>query len=65
MFAFALAGHTTITAVNILEAILFETESSAARFLAEQGITRQDILNLIAHGNGWHPVQKVIANREV
>jgi Glyoxalase superfamily protein/Clp amino terminal domain, pathogenicity island component len=51
-------GHSTITGANILEAILFETESPAARFLAEQGITRQDILNLIAHGKGWYHVQQ-------
>lgn len=51
-------GHSTITGVNILEALLFETESPAARFLAEHGITRQDILNLIAHGNGWRRGQE-------
>lgn len=51
-------GHSTITGVNILEALLFETESPAARFLAEHEITRQDILNLIAHGNGWRRGQE-------
>jgi Glyoxalase superfamily protein/Clp amino terminal domain, pathogenicity island component len=51
-------GHSTITGTNILEAILFETESPAARFLAEHGITRQDILNLIAHGNRWRRGQE-------
>jgi glyoxalase superfamily protein/ClpA/ClpB-like protein len=51
-------GHSTITGANILEAILFETESPAARFLAEQGITRQDIFNLIDHGNEWHRIQE-------
>jgi hypothetical protein len=51
-------GHTTIAGANILEAISFETESPAARFLAEQGITRQEILNLIAVGKRWrHYVQ--------
>jgi ATP-dependent Clp protease ATP-binding subunit ClpA len=53
-------GHSTITGTNILEAILFETESPAARFLAEQGITRQDILNLIAHGKAWHRGQEFV-----
>jgi hypothetical protein len=34
-------AHSTITGENIHEAILFETETPAAWFLAEQGITRQ------------------------
>ena len=50
--------HSTVTGVNVLEALLFETESPAARFLAEQRITRQDILNLLAHGKGWYRVQQ-------
>jgi Glyoxalase superfamily protein/Clp amino terminal domain, pathogenicity island component len=53
-------GHSTITGANILEAILFETESPAARLLAEQGITRQDILNLLAHGRGWFHLQQYV-----
>ena len=51
-------GPSTITGLNILEALLFETESPAARFLTEQGITRQGILNLIVHGKGWYHVQE-------
>jgi GTP:adenosylcobinamide-phosphate guanylyltransferase len=53
-------GHSTITGANILEAISFETQSPAARLLAEQGITRRDILNLIAHGKGWYRVQQSV-----
>jgi hypothetical protein len=44
-------GHPTITGENILEAILFETESPAGWFLAEQKITRQffALIALIPH----------------
>jgi hypothetical protein len=45
-------GHSTITGENILEAILFETESPAGRFLAEQKITRQ-FFALIPHARRW------------
>ena len=53
-------GHSTITGLSILEAILSETESPAARFLSEQGITRQDVFNLIAHGNQWRRGQEFV-----
>jgi Glyoxalase superfamily protein/Clp amino terminal domain, pathogenicity island component len=45
-------AHSTITGENILEAILFETETPAAWFLAEQGITRQ-FFALIPHARRW------------
>lgn len=45
-------GQSNITGENILEAILFETESPAARFLVEQGITRQ-FFALIPHAREW------------
>jgi hypothetical protein len=53
-------GHSIVTGANILEAIFFETESPAARLLAEQGMTRQDILNLITHGKGWRYMQQLL-----
>jgi Glyoxalase superfamily protein/Clp amino terminal domain, pathogenicity island component len=56
-------GRSIVTGANILEAILFETESPAARLLAEQGMTRQDILNLIAHGKGWRYMQQLLEGR--
>ncbi len=45
-------GQSNITGENILEAILFETESPAARFLVEQGITRL-FFALIPHAREW------------
>jgi ATP-dependent Clp protease ATP-binding subunit ClpA len=38
------AGRSTVTGVDTLEAIFYETESPAARLLAEQGITYQQLL---------------------
>jgi hypothetical protein len=56
-------GRSSVTGSNILEAIFFETESPSARLLAEQGMTRQDILNLITHGKGWHYMQQLLESR--
>jgi glyoxalase superfamily protein/ClpA/ClpB-like protein len=50
-------GQSSITGENILEAILFETESPAARLLAEQGITRQ-FFALIPHARRWDRMLK-------
>jgi ATP-dependent Clp protease ATP-binding subunit ClpA len=44
--------QSNITGENILEAILFESESPAARFLVDQGITRQ-FFALIPHAREW------------
>jgi ATP-dependent Clp protease ATP-binding subunit ClpA len=44
-----------VTGANILEAMLIETDSQAARLLSEQKI---DISNLIARGKGWHYVRQ-------
>jgi Glyoxalase superfamily protein/Clp amino terminal domain, pathogenicity island component len=52
-------GLSTVTGANILEAIFFETQSPAARLLGEQGMTRQDLLNIIAHGRGWHYMKQL------
>ena len=50
-------GQSNITGENILEAILFETESPAARLLVEQGITRQ-FFALIPHAREWDRMWK-------
>ena len=57
-------GCSTITGANTLEAIFFETQSPAARLLGEQGMTRQDLLNLIAHGKGWHYMNQLLEGKD-
>ncbi|SMR71839.1 Clp amino terminal domain-containing protein, pathogenicity island component [Aliiroseovarius halocynthiae] len=44
------SGRTEVTGANVLVAIFAERESNAAYFLLEQGITRYDAVNFIAHG---------------
>ena len=44
------AGRQQVTAANVLVAIFSETESHARLFLTEQGMTRLDAVNFIAHG---------------
>lgn len=39
------SGGSTVTGADTLEAIFYETQSPAARFLAEQGITYQRLLD--------------------
>jgi hypothetical protein len=39
------AGRSKVTSADTLKAIFYETQSPAARFLAEQGITYQQLLN--------------------
>ncbi|MHC2283060.1 ATP-dependent Clp protease ATP-binding subunit ClpA [Bradyrhizobium diazoefficiens] len=39
------SGGSTVTGADTLEAIFCETQSPAARFLAEQGITYQRLLD--------------------
>jgi hypothetical protein len=46
-------GRSTVTGADILEAIFYETESPAARFLGEQGITYQQLLPSIL--TRWKP----------
>jgi ATP-dependent Lon protease len=41
-------GHPMVSGVYALAAIFFETRSPAARLLGEHGITRQDVVALIA-----------------
>ena len=43
-------GRPTRTGAELLVAIFAETESPAARLLAEQDMTRQDAINFIIHG---------------
>jgi hypothetical protein len=38
-------GRSTVSGADILKAIFYETQSPAARFLAEQGITSQQLLD--------------------
>jgi ATP-dependent Clp protease ATP-binding subunit ClpA len=53
-------GRPMVTGANTLEAIFSETQSPAARLLGEQGMTRQDLSNIIAHGDGWHHMQQLL-----
>lgn len=47
-------GRSIVTGANTLESILSETQSPAARFLGEQGMTRQHLSSIITHGGaGW------------
>jgi hypothetical protein len=45
-------GRSVVTGANTLEAIFAERDSPAARLLHEQGMTRQVLSNIIAHGDG-------------
>jgi hypothetical protein len=45
-------GRDTVTGAQFLLAIFAERESPAARLLGEQGVTRLDAANFIAHGIG-------------
>jgi ATP-dependent Clp protease ATP-binding subunit ClpA len=49
------AGRGEVREGDLLAAILQETKTEAARLLAQQGITRLDILNYISHGIGKTP----------
>ena len=44
------SGRKVVTGANILVAIFSEPESRACALLTEQGITRTDAVNFIAHG---------------
>ena len=47
-------GRSMVTGANTLESISSETQSPAARFLGEQGMTRQHLSSIITHGGaGW------------
>ena len=43
-------GRSMVTGAYVLEAVTAETQSLAARFLDEQGMTRQHLLSIITHG---------------
>jgi ATP-dependent Clp protease ATP-binding subunit ClpA len=40
-----------LTGAQLLLALFSERESPAAQFLAEQGVTRLDAANFVAHGS--------------
>ncbi len=44
------SGRSAVTGANVLVAIFSERESLASRLLAQQGISRYDAVNFIAHG---------------
>ncbi|MGH8119266.1 MAG: Clp protease N-terminal domain-containing protein, partial [Gammaproteobacteria bacterium] len=44
------SGRKEVSGANVLVAIFAERESHAAYFLAQQGITRLDVVNYISHG---------------
>jgi ATP-dependent Clp protease ATP-binding subunit ClpA len=44
------SGRSQVTGANILVAMFSEAESHARFFLSEQGMTRHDAVNFIAHG---------------
>jgi ATP-dependent Clp protease ATP-binding subunit ClpA len=45
-------GLAFVTGASVLVAIFMETRSPAARLLGEQGMSRQDAMNFLAHGVG-------------
>ncbi|MCY4305478.1 MAG: ATP-dependent Clp protease ATP-binding subunit ClpA [Aestuariivita sp.] len=49
------SGRTEVTGANVLVAIFAERESTAAFFLEQQGMTRYDAVNFIAHGVAKNP----------
>jgi Clp amino terminal domain, pathogenicity island component len=44
------SGRSTVNGANVLVALFSERESHAAHFLAEQNVTRLDIVNYVIHG---------------
>ena len=44
------AGKKEVTALNVLVAIFSERDSHAVYLLAEQGVTRLDVVNYVSHG---------------
>ncbi|MCY4301418.1 MAG: ATP-dependent Clp protease ATP-binding subunit ClpA [Aestuariivita sp.] len=49
------SGRSEVTGANVLVAIFAERDSNAAFFLHEQGMTRYDAVNFIAHGVAKNP----------
>jgi len=49
------SGRTEVTGANVLVAIFAERESNAAYFLQDQGMSRYDAVNFIAHGVAKDP----------
>ena len=49
------SGRTEVTGANVLVAIFAERESNAAYFLDDQGMSRYDAVNFIAHGVAKDP----------
>ncbi|MBZ0091742.1 MAG: ATP-dependent Clp protease ATP-binding subunit ClpA, partial [Sulfuricellaceae bacterium] len=49
------SGKKEVTGANVLVAIFGEKDSHAAFFLHQQGISRLDVVNFIAHGIGKVP----------
>lgn len=45
------SGRTEVTGANVLVAIFSEQDSQAVFFLKQQGVSRLDVVNYIAHGN--------------
>jgi ATP-dependent Clp protease ATP-binding subunit ClpA len=53
------AGKDIVTPADVLISISAEEDSHAALFLAEQGVTRLDILNYISHGITKMPLEEL------
>lgn len=49
------AGKKEVTALNVLVAIFSERDSHAVYLLAEQGVTRLDVVNYVSHGISGEP----------
>ncbi len=52
------SGRTEVTGANVLAAIFSEKDSHAVHFLGQQGISRLDIVNFIAHGIAKQPQEQ-------
>ncbi|MGE3841478.1 MAG: AAA family ATPase [Vicinamibacterales bacterium] len=58
------AGKSEVEAGDLLAALLQQPKSQAAQFLANQGVTRLDILNFISHGVTKVPLGPTETGRE-
>src|ERR1044072_2068040 len=52
------SGKKEVTGANVLVAIYGEKDSHAVYFLHQQGVSRLDVVNFIAHGITKHPQEK-------
>ncbi len=57
------SGKKEVTGANVLVALFGEKDSHALHFLSQQGVTRLDVVNYIAHGIAKAPQESGQGNR--